>query len=923
LLIQLRQAEDRWQLTDILDIQVLESVEQSMDKLIYLYSEDAILVDDLCTYLQHEGYRICHFSSANDFSTACATEMPNLIILDMAFINGDAVTMDVSCSLKDKDGVEPLMIIVSPNDDIQARLAAARLGARRYFSKPVNIKRLGRTLDGLTMRISSQPFRVLIIGDDEILLEFYATVLRGAGMHVQTLSRLLEALQVMAEFKPEILVMDICMPGCSGPELAQVIRQDDVWALVSIIFLSSETGLGQRLAALDFGGDDFLLKPIEMNHLVNAITARVKQARRTSQLNNKLKHALRESKYQLIAMNQHDIVSVTDVNGLITSANDKFCEASGYSRQELLGQSHRILKSGFHAAAFYSDMWRSEQGEALHMLGVVQDITEQMQAEIRLRKYNEILELVARGGEVQNILQDMVRYAEIIMDGGICSILLLDESAKYLCHGVAPGLPDFYNEAIDGVKAELGVASWGEAACSGERVIVSDIMAHPNWKAFSKVAKKAGLGACWSEPFFSSSGAVLGVFSIYYTRPRKADISELKLMGELAHFVTIIVEKGLSQQALVDAKEKAENASFAKSKFLSSMSHELRTPMNAIIGFGHLRAGNHPLELINEILDLSRIEAGCIDLSIEAVELDAVIAESLQLIAPLAQKRNISIEQCNVKREQLSQQHFVVRADRTRLRQVLLNLLSNAVKYNYENGKIIIVCNRIANNRMRISISDTGAGLNAEQQAQLFNAFNRLGAERSGIEGTGIGLVISKNIIELMGGNIGVHSQVGKGSTFWVELSQDSLPIKHTQALAEMETSAAKQAAGKDRQHTALYIEDNPANLKLITQLLARRANILMYSTDEPVRGLELAAKYRPDLILLDINLPGMHGYEVLKKLRQQEATRNTIIIAISSNAMPKDIAKGLRAGFNEYITKPIDVRVFLQAVDRALQINA
>ena len=583
---------------------------------------------------------------------------------------------------------------------------------------------------------------------------------------------------------------------------------------------------------------------------------------------------------------------------------------------------------------------RNIHGDAIRMIGIHSDITERIEAETRVKKYNEILELIAKGGTLKNVLESVIKHAEDILSEAICSILLLDKTGKYFKDGIAPGLPDFYNKAIDGLEIGMGIGSCGEAAYSGKRFIANDISVNPNWTTFRDVAEKAGLKACWSEPVFSSTGTVLGTFAIYYPMIKEPDDEELKLLSELAQFVAIVVERSLSQQALVNAKEDAENANRAKSQFLSSMSHELRTPMNAIMGFSQLlnleveqplnasqkenvseilKASDHLLELINEVLDLAKVEAGRIDLSIEDVLLGDEIVESLQLIMPLADKRGISIElfheDTEISMNNLIKYQNVVRADHTRMKQVIINLLSNAVKYNSENGKITIKCNKSGNN-VRMSITDTGNGLNQEQQDQLFTAFNRLGAENTDIEGTGIGLVITKNIVELMGGRIGVKSEPGMGSTFWFELPSGSVePDDNEQA-----TNLSEIPMDLEEARTVLYIEDNPANLRLVTQLLGRLPNLHMWSAHEPMLGLELASENKPDLILLDINLPGIDGFEVLKLLRQRNETSAIPVIAISANAMPKDIEKGLAAGFVDYITKPIDVHRLLTAVDDKLK---
>lgn len=385
------------------------------------------------------------------------------------------------------------------------------------------------------------------------------------------------------------------------------------------------------------------------------------------------------------------------------------------------------------------------------------------------------------------------------------------------------------------------------------------------------------------------------------------------------------------QQELLDARDKAEKANKAKSEFLSSMSHELRTPMNAILGFGQLlmydatlsqehkdnvkeifKAGEHLLELINEVLDLARIESGHIDLSLEPVEVNAIVNECVSLVTTLADKRSIKISHAGLK-------GAAVRADRTRLRQILLNLLSNAIKYNRESGSVKIEVQTEGMDRLRILVTDTGPGISATQLPELFQPFSRLNAAKSGIEGTGIGLTISRRIVEMMGGAVEVKSEVGVGSTFWIELPLES--ISHDHAQNEVATEAAIAAADA-AQHTVLYIEDNPANLRLISQVLGRRKHIHLLTAHTPELGIELAMTRHPELIMLDISMPGMDGYQVLKVLKAKESLKDTPIIAITANAMSRDIERGKAAGFVEYLTKPLDIIQFYSILDNLLGID-
>jgi CheY-like chemotaxis protein len=365
------------------------------------------------------------------------------------------------------------------------------------------------------------------------------------------------------------------------------------------------------------------------------------------------------------------------------------------------------------------------------------------------------------------------------------------------------------------------------------------------------------------------------------------------------------------------------------------MSHELRSPLNAILGFAQLISSDSPpptpsqtasidqilhagwylLELINEILDLAQIESGRLALSLEPTSLADVMLECQAMIEPQGQKRGIKM---TFPRFDLP---GFVNADRTRLKQVLINLLSNALKYNQPNGTVVVEVGYSSNGleRTRISVRDTGAGLPPDMLMQLFQPFNRLGQERSAEEGTGIGLVMSKRLVELMGGEIGVESTVGLGSVFWFELNSAAAPQL---AVDRVEAGAIPppQVQRGTPLRTLLYVEDNPANLMLIEQLIARRPDMRLLSARDGNIGIQLARAHQPEVILMDINLPGISGIEALRILRDDPATAHIPVVALSANAMPRDIDKGLQAGFFRYLTKPIRVHEFMDTLDVTLE---
>jgi PAS domain S-box-containing protein len=428
----------------------------------------------------------------------------------------------------------------------------------------------------------------------------------------------------------------------------------------------------------------------------------------------------------------------------------------------------------------------------------------------------------------------------------------------------------------------------------------------------------------------------------FYDRDRKLQgvFAAARDVTERNRLDQVLQEKNVE---LEGAKSAAEKANLAKSDFLSSMSHELRSPLNAILGFAQLmesadplptasqaesiaqilQAGWHLLKLINEILDLAVIESGKVSLSKESVSVAEVMSECQAMMEPQAQQHGIRMTFPRFDNP------VFVWADRTRLKQIIINLVSNAIKYNKEQGTVVVDCTMSAPplsdsgaagpERIRISVADTGAGLPPEKLAQLFQPFNRLGQGAGGVAGTGIGLVVTKRLTELMEGVLGVESTVGVGSVFWCELilaAAPQLKIKN----GEVEAPIRTQLPAGAPQRTLLYVEDNPANMDLVEQLIARRPDMRLLTAVNGSLGIEIARATRPQVILMDINLPGISGIEAMKILREDPATAHIPIVALSANAMPRDIAKALEAGFFRYLTKPIKVEQFMDTLNAALE---
>jgi PAS domain S-box-containing protein len=479
---------------------------------------------------------------------------------------------------------------------------------------------------------------------------------------------------------------------------------------------------------------------------------------------------------------------------------------------------------------------------------------------------------------------------------------------------------------------EAAIAHYGYSRDEFLSMLLTDIRPEEDVpRLIDDVAKlRSGLHISGEWRHRTKDGRLIDVHITSHTM----SFDELKDRNKMSVLVVAedITERKKAQEALM-AKEAAEQASKAKSEFLSRMSHELRTPLNAIIGFSQLlemeeldteqrenigmilKAGHHLLMLINEILDISRVEAGGMSISIEPVSLFEVMEECVDLVRPMAAERNLLL-QADMTGKGAEQDRYVM-ADRQRIKQILLNLLSNAVKYNRPEGSVLLSYRNLDEGRIRIEVRDTGFGIPEEKQDRLFKPFERLGADRTTIEGTGLGLALSKGLAELMHGEIGVDSVTGKGSTFWLEL-----PL--ATGLTDQPGGESKDASARPevsrKPATVLYIENSLSNHRFIEQLLRHRAGTRLLSAVQGRLGFELATLHHPDIVLLDLHLPDVHGEDVLAWLADDARTSDIPVIIVSADATEHEMERLLNSGARAYVTKPIDVKLLLGTMEEILE---
>ncbi len=621
-------------------------------KTVIVVDDDVAFLNVISDQLDHFGFNLISLPDHKQLAETLKTVKPSAVIMDIMFPDGEDAGVSTIKRLRDKGGLSCPVIFVSFRGDFGARLEAVRLGCDGYLSKPVNLLELVDILGRVTERTAEAPYRVMTVDDDPHVSGFYAALLEGVGITTQQVNDPVLAVDAIEIFVPDVILMDVQMPGCSGFELAQVIRQNKDFLHLPIIFLTGSNVESDWLLAMRSGADEFLRKSIDPEELIASVVGRAERFRALNKVMTRLTAS--ENRFRALTETASDGIATIDDRGRFIYWNKGAESMFGYRAEEILGLSATHYVPERERPQFENFMEIFQTGDAHPQSGATYETT-------RLHK---------NGTEI---------------------------------------------------PVEISLSEWRAADHRFVTAILRDI-----------------------------------------------------------------TERKAAEDMIRQARDEADRANQAKSEFLSSMSHELRTPMNAILGFSQmlefnpsepltptqkrcvdkiLAGGEHLLELINDVLDLAKIEAGKVKMLIEDIDAAQVALESLPLVETMAEEKQIQLIGTDA-----APSVSMVRGDYTRLKQILLNLLSNAVKYNRENGSVSIDLSEVANRRLRISVTDTGNGIPEDRQSELFQAFSRLGAEMTATEGTGIGLVVTKQLAELMGGEIGFRSVVGTGSTFWVEL---------------------------------------------------------------------------------------------------------------------------------------------------------
>ena len=933
-----------------------------------------LIVDDSLTVrmdigeaLQSAGFDTVLCADLRSAREALAREGSVLIVLDILLPDGDG--LDFLKELRSSPTTAQIpVLLLSTEADAKNRVRGMGAGADEYIGKPYDLGLLVARARALTQADASGGVglgrRVLVIDDSVTFRDELRQSLEGAGYHVREAATGEEGLALAAADRPDAVVVDGILPGIDGATVVRRLKSDTALRSTPCLLLTGAEGTNDGLRALEAGADAYVRKSEDLGVILVRLAALLRGAIATggetspSLLGPKrllavddsitylqeLGSQLRREGYHVVMASSGEealeLLAARPVDGILLdlvmpglSGQDtckRIKQRAEWRDIPLIMLTARddrdAMIEGINAGAddYIAKSADFDVLKARLRAQLRRKYFEDENRRIREKLVRRETEATAREqGEAEQKkldqrLRDQQFYTRSLIESNIDALMTTDplgiitdvnkqmEALTGCTRDELIGAPS-KNYFTDPERAEAAI----KLVLSEKKVTDYELTARARDGKKTEVSYNA-------TTFYDRDRTLQGVLAI------ARDVTERKRN-----------EQALQETntELASAKSAAEEANLAKSDFLSSMSHELRSPLNAILGFAQLmelasplptdsqkesiaqilQAGWHLLKLINEILDLSVIESGKVSLSTESVSLAEVMSECQAMMEPQAQQLGIGMTFPRFDNP------FFVSADRTRLKQIVINLLSNAIKYNKEQGTVVVDCATSAPGLTRISVKDSGAGLSPEKLAQLFQPFNRLGQEAGGVAGTGIGLVVTKRLAELMGGVLGVESTAGEGSVFWCELISCAAPELVVES-GEAATVDRPPVPAGARPRTLLYVEDNPANMKLVEQLIARRPDMRLLTAVNGTLGIEVARTTRPTVILMDINLPGISGVEALKVLRIDPATAHIPVVALSANAMPRDIEMGLDAGFFRYLTKPIKIKEFMDTLNTALE---
>lgn len=749
---------------------------------VIVVDDDELLVSLIKEQAKHFEYSVIPLLSTEDLEAAIEKHKPMAILMDVIFPDAKHSGIEIINQLKAKNKIHCPVIFMSNRCDVEVRLDALRAGSDAFIVKPIEILALIRILDRLTQKLSREKSRILIVDDEAVTNEVYKFALEKEGFICASILNAMEVINKALSFKPDAILLDVNMPVCNGFEIAEILRQDDSFTHIPILFLTSSNTSTSEIQAMKSGGDDFLDKNTDLSQLIEIIKGHVQRYKELNSVLTRLKRD--EVRFRSVTNSSNDAIITVDIKKRIIFWNEGAENIFGYHSLEAIGQPLDIIIPSEYKTKHHLGF------QKLIDENISKPTAEQSNIEsiaIKKNKNHIDIELSytewSSGNEkfYTTIIRDISSRKAIERD-----LYHKEASLNAIVNNSGEGIITINSkgimETVNPKAAQIFGYRVPELLGLNVSILVPDNERkhHNNYVRHSDIHEQKVIGQARELQGRKKDGSL---FALELNVSPMIIDDERKFVG-IMHDVS---DRKIFVDQLMAAKEGAEAANKAKTQFLSSMSHELRTPLNAILGFTQIlqtdseeppsldqldsldhiyNAGMHLLALITEVLDLSRIESGNIELTLEKFDFVDFIHKTLTQLEPLANKAKIQLHDLVTTDEAL-----FIKADKVKLKQVINNLLSNAIKYNRPKGLVNVSLEKTEHNKIRLSVTDTGKGLSEENLKQLFTPFNRLGQESGSIEGTGIGLTITKKLIEMMNGKISVISEINHGTTFFVELN--------------------------------------------------------------------------------------------------------------------------------------------------------